>query len=175
MHCCSKFWLFLFLKQRSELELEPKQPLFSRLRLQPKRAAPAPQHFIPVHMDSRDQCFGSVCIFDGFGSSLKSEYKSVSSLFLCLVGNFKWVGEGCYPFAHQSIACGVCAEIFFWMLRSQTWPLGWKLIFFGVFFLFCVHFYLSLDFFLTMRYHSVQNTLLGRIPVDASTGTSQEG
>ena len=115
MHCCSKFWLFLFLKQRSELELElePKQPLFSRLRLQPKRAAPAPQHFIPVHMDSRDQCFGSVCIFDGFGSSLKSEYKSVSSLFLCLVGNFKWVGEGCYPFPHQSIACSVCAEFFF--------------------------------------------------------------
>ena len=27
------------------VELEPKPPLFSRLRLRPKRAAPAPQHW----------------------------------------------------------------------------------------------------------------------------------
>ena len=175
MHCCSKFWLFLFLKQRSELELEPKQPLFSRLRLQPKRAAPAPQHFIPVHMDSRDQCFGSVCIFDGFGSSLKSEYKSVSSLFLCLVGNFKWVGEGCYPFAHQSIACSVCAEFFFLDVEEPEPNMTSRMkpnLFWRIFFILCA--FLPEPWFLfndavpfCTKYIARKNT--------GSTGTSQEG
>ena len=45
--------LFLFLKHRSELEheLQPELPLFSRLRLQPKRAAP--QHSTPPSLEKK--------------------------------------------------------------------------------------------------------------------------
>ena len=37
LHDCSTFCLILFFKYRSEVELEPDPPLFSRLRLQSKR------------------------------------------------------------------------------------------------------------------------------------------
>ena len=52
--------LFLFLKHRSELEheLQPELPLFSRLRLQPKRAAP--QHSTPPSLE-KNYLFVSIC------------------------------------------------------------------------------------------------------------------